>query len=163
MAIEIRSIEERDWASARALRLRSLAADPEAFGSTLAEEQAFDDDVWRTRARSNAEGVATKGVFAIIDGAPVGVAVGVRKSDVVELNALWVAPEARGQHAGRALVEAVCAWARERGVAHVELEVALTSHAAQALYRKLGFAATSRPETTCGARRAPALRMRRVL
>jgi hypothetical protein len=59
------------------------------------------------------------------------------------------------------LIEAVCAWARTLGVAWMELEVALTSHAAQALYRELGFAPTAKPETTCGARRAPALRLRR--
>jgi len=107
--------------------------------------------------------VATTGVFAVEAGVEVGLAVGVRKADAVELNALWVAPEARGHHAGRALVEAVCTWARKCGAARVELEVALTSHAAQALYRELGFELTPQPETTCGVRRAPALRMRRML
>lgn len=162
MTIEIRSIEERDWQLARALRLRSLAEDPEAFASTLPEEDAFDDAIWIARAKSNAEGVATTGVFAIVDGVAAGLAIGVRKADLVELNALWVAPEARGQHAGRALVEAVCAWARACGAHSVELEVALTSHPAQALYRQLGFEPTAKPETTCGTRRAPALRMRRT-
>lgn len=163
MTIEIRTIEERDWRLARALRLRSLAEDPDAFASTLAAEDAFDDAIWITRARSNAEGVATTGVFAVVDGVEAGIAVGVRKADAVELNALWVAPEARGRCAGSALVEAVCTWARTRGVQAVELEVALTSHAAQALYRQLGFAPTANPETTCGTRQAPALRMRREL
>ena len=161
MTIELRTIEERDWELVRALRLRSLAEDPEAFASTLAEEAAFDDAIWIARAKGNAEGVATTGVLAIVDGVAAGLAVGVRKPDAVELNALWVAREARGQHAGRALVEAVCAWARACRVPWLELEVALTSHAAQALYRKLGFELTATPETTCGTRRAPALRMRR--
>jgi ribosomal protein S18 acetylase RimI-like enzyme len=161
MTIELRAIEERDWRLTRALRLRALAEDPDAFASTLGEEAAFDEAIWIARAKSNGEGVATSGVLAMCDGVPVGVAVGVRKGDLVELNALWVAPEARGQRAGQALVEAVCAWARAQGVECVELEVALTSHAAQSLYRKLGFEPTPCPETTCGARRTPALRMRR--
>lgn len=161
MTIEIRTIEEREWQLMRALRLRALGEDPEAFASTLPEEDAFDDAIWIARAKSNAEGVATTGVIASVDGVAAGLAVGVRKADAVELNALWVAPEARGRHAGRALVEAVCAWARTLGVQWVELEVALTSHAAQALYRQLGFEPTAKPEATCGTRRAPALRMRR--
>jgi ribosomal protein S18 acetylase RimI-like enzyme len=161
MTVEIRTIEERDWPLSRALRLRALAEDPDAFGSTLREESAFDDAIWITRVKVSAEGVATTAVLAIVDGVALGMAVGVRKPDMVELNALWVAPEARGHGAGRALVEAVCAWARARGVPWVELEVALTSHAAQALYRQLGFEPTAKPEATCGARRAPALRMRR--
>jgi ribosomal protein S18 acetylase RimI-like enzyme len=159
--VEIRRIEERDWKLARALRLRALAEDANAFASTLAEEDAFGDAIWIARAKSNAEGVATSGMFAIVDGAAAGMAIGVRKPNAVELNALWVAPEARGQHAGRALIEAVCEWARSLGVPWVELEVALTSHAAQALYRECGFELTARPETMCGARRVPALRMRR--
>lgn len=163
MTLELRAIVERDWQLTRALRLRALAEDPDAFAATLADEEAFDDALWIARAKSNAEGVATSGVLAIVDGTPAGVAVGVRKGDLVELNALWVAPEARGRRVGEALVEAVCAWARARGVGCVELEVALTSHAARTLYRKLGFDPTARPETTCGTRRAPALRMRRVL
>ena len=161
MTIELRTIEEREWQLTRALRLRSLAEDPEAFGSTLLEEDAFDDAIWIARAKSNAEGVATTGVLAIVDGTPAGIAVGVHKADAVELNALWVAPEARRRNAGRALVEAVCTWARERGAPWIELEVALTSHAAQRLYRELGFEPTAKPEATCGTRRAPALRMRR--
>lgn len=163
MTLELRTIVERDWQMARVLRLRSLSEDPDAFAATFAVENAFDDASWIARAKWNAEGVATTGVLAFIDGAAVGIAVGVRKADVVELNALWVAPEARGKHVGEALVEAVCAWARARGVGCVELEVALTSHAAQALYRKLGFEPTANPETACGERRAPALRMRRML
>jgi ribosomal protein S18 acetylase RimI-like enzyme len=55
-----------------------------------------------------------------------------------------VTAEARGRGLGRALVEAVIAWARERGAAAIRLDVTDTERArpAAALYRSLGFAPT---------------------
>jgi hypothetical protein len=97
MAIVIRNIEERDWELARALRLRSLAEDPDAFASTLAQEAAFDDAIWIARAKPNAERVATFGVLAVVGGVAAGMAVGVRKPDCVELNALKRAESTRGE------------------------------------------------------------------
>lgn len=110
----MRRIREEDWALARALRLRALADDPDAFAATLAEERARSDEAWKARARSNAEGDVTAGFFALRDGVEVGMIVGVRTGQEIELNALWVAPEARGAGAGRALVAAVGAWASEK-------------------------------------------------
>jgi ribosomal-protein-alanine N-acetyltransferase len=64
--------------------------------------------------------------------------------DTVHLWGMWVAAEARGRGLGRALIEAVLAWARERGAPMVVLEVTDTERAASAaaLYRSLGFAPT---------------------
>jgi ribosomal protein S18 acetylase RimI-like enzyme len=158
----IRRILEQDWAVARALRLRSLACDPDAFAATLDEERALGDAAWQARTRSNAEGSATVGFFAVVDGAEVGMVVGVRNTLGIELNTLWVAPEARGRGAACALVEAVASWAAQAGAARLELEVTECSTAARRLYEKLGFAAMS-GERACGSRQAPALRMRREL
>ena len=84
-----------------------------------------------------------------------------REPATVELNALWVAPAARRQGAARALVLAVCDWARERGAKRVALEVTESSRAALALYRTLGFTDVS--DATCGARGAAARRMEKPL
>jgi GNAT superfamily N-acetyltransferase len=89
-------------------------------------------------------------------------AVGVRQGASVELNALWVAPEARGHGAAAALIEAVEGWATEIGASRLELEVTRSSEAARRLYERLGFATVS-ADRTCGERHAPALRMHRVL
>ena len=158
----IRRVREADWAVARTLRLRALLDSPEAFASTWAEENALADAQWQSRARSNAEGRVTAGFFALLADMEVGLAVGVRRDQAVELNALWVAPEARRHGAGRALIEAVAGWAREVGVDELVLEVTHTSEAALALYRASGFSALPDPGS-CGTRRAPALKMRRLV
>ncbi|HKU36780.1 MAG TPA: GNAT family N-acetyltransferase, partial [Polyangiales bacterium] len=101
MTVRIRRIREEDWAIARALRLRSLLDDPDAFASTWGQENALTEADWRARARSNAEGRTTVGFFALSADREVGAAVGRRRDAVVELNAMWVAPEARRQGAAR--------------------------------------------------------------
>ena len=84
-----------------------------------------------------------------------------REPATVELNGLWVAPGARRSGTARALVDAVCDWARERRARRVALEVTETSLAAIALYRGLGF--TDLSAASCGARRASARRMEKPL
>ena len=55
------------------------------------------------------------------------------------LNDLYVAPIARGLGAARALLDAACAFARERGALGLELETGQDNLAAQALYRSAGW------------------------
>ena len=57
--------------------------------------------------------------------------------ETVLMNDLFVAPEARGQGIGRALIEAVADVARARGAAWVEWSTAPDNHTAQRLYDSL--------------------------
>lgn len=52
---------------------------------------------------------------------------------------LYVAPEARQTGAGRALMQAAHAHARQNGFARLDLSTARTNHQAQALYESLGW------------------------
>lgn len=61
---------------------------------------------------------------------------------VAHLYAMWVAPDARGAGVGRALVEAVAAWARYRGCGRVVLFVTETNQRARGFYEACGFADT---------------------
>ena len=55
------------------------------------------------------------------------------------LNDLYVAPQARRFGAARALLDAACAFARERGALGLELETGSDNITAQALYRSAGW------------------------
>jgi ribosomal protein S18 acetylase RimI-like enzyme len=164
MTLHIRRIRVDDWELARCVRLAALAEAPDSFASTLAEEQAMPDRIWRERALSNAAGTSTIGFLAVLDDVACGIVVGVLSEDArsVVLNALWVVATARRRGIARALVHAVLAWAQERRAEAVTLEVTTVSRAAIALYRSLGFEPLAEAGE-CGARCAPALRMRKAL
>ena len=157
---ELRAIAADDWELAKCVRLAALADAPDAFEATLAEELELTEECWRARARAHAEGQTSRGFFVLRENVPCGMAVGVLDEGArrVTLNAMWVAENVRRRGIARALVQAVCAWARERGAQEVMLAVPQSSRAARALYAALGFQECA--ATTCGARRSPALRMR---
>jgi ribosomal protein S18 acetylase RimI-like enzyme len=131
----IRRLTEEEWPTARALRLRSLLADPRAFGSTHDANAALPDENWQRR-------VATEAWFVAGD---AGVAVGVPLGDDrVELTGMWLDPSARGTGLADALIAEVIAWAEASGGRHLELVVALENDAARRLYERHGFARTGR-------------------
>jgi len=132
----------------RALRLRALADTPMAFGSTLAREQAFAEEVWHERAQRDAAGVDNVTFVAERDGRWLGIVTGLARDPDVphdprpELVAMFVCPEARGSGLGGALVDAVVGWARERRAAGLTLWVTATNTRALALYTRHGFRRT---------------------
>jgi GNAT superfamily N-acetyltransferase len=126
------------WARVRAVRLRALADAPDAFGTTLAEDEARPPASWRSRLE--ARDVAT--FVAVVEGRDVGLAVGAPYDGVAGLFAMWVAPEARRRGVGGALVGAVVEWARGGGHPRVLLDVGVANPAALALYASAGFRPT---------------------
>jgi putative acetyltransferase len=58
---------------------------------------------------------------------------------VAELKRFYVRPEARGGGVAAALLDALVAYGRERGVRTLRLETGDRQHAAMAFYRKHGF------------------------
>jgi len=130
------------WERYRAIRLRALADDPDAFGSTLAREDAFTPAEWRARLAGEAA------VFlAVVAGEDAGTAVGApwrERPGVAGLFGMWVAPAARGRGLGDRLVRAVISWARDGGFARLVLEVGDANANAVRLYERHGFVATGR-------------------
>ena len=144
----IRRIRADESGPLRRLRLQALADAPLAFGSTLAREEAFTDEIWRDRARRGAAG--QDGVtFVAEDGDRwVGLATGLREAgddsrrERFVLVGMFVDPGARGRGVGSGLVQAVAGWARERGAARMYLEVTITNRPAIRLYQGCGFRPT---------------------
>ena len=137
---------EDDWAAFREIRLRSLLESPDAFGSTYGEESSHAEPAWRDWAAGRWRG-GTALAFAVRDrgGAVVGTATGAEyeaEQGVGHLYAMWVAPDARGAGVGRALVDAVIAWARARGCSSLVLSVTETNDGARRFYEACGFADT---------------------
>jgi ribosomal protein S18 acetylase RimI-like enzyme len=129
----------------RDIRLRALEDTPLAFGSTYAREVAFEPAEWERRARDSAAG--ERSVTFVVEPRD-GMAAGAIHDDpaVAHLYGMWVAPEARGSGAGRALVDAVIAWARERGARRLTTSVTEDNDGALRLYERAGFVDTGARE-----------------
>lgn len=145
--MEIIRAGEADWPLVRAVRLRALEADPSAFASTVQREAGFTEEIWRDRIRGSAWFLAMPSEPA---DAPAGMAL-IRPLEPgsnaeFEINAMWVAPELRGQGIGEAMLEATLGAAGSSGARTVRLWVTNGNDGALALYTRRGFRATGRTE-----------------
>ncbi len=66
------------------------------------------------------------------------------RGDQVRVEGVVVTKEAQGKGIGTALMDAVDAWAQQRGYASVRLEVINTNPRARSLYQRLGYVDTKR-------------------
>lgn len=139
----VRRLGPDDWRELRALRLRALADAPDAFGATLAEEEAQPEASW-LRWFGPGDRVV---IVAEVRGRLVGMAAGgPAPSDEPSagLYSMWVEPAARGTGVAGAIVNAVVEWAREAGFPVLGLGVTISNDRAIALYERLGFVDTGR-------------------
>ncbi len=142
MGHSTRRLRTDDHAALRALRLRALAGEPSAFGSTLDREAAFTEATWKDRLRPDAH--PSFGGFDEA-GALVGLAVGLPDAvdaSLAHLVGMWVDPMARGGGLAAELVGLVIDWASACGCRVVRLHVTDGNARAEALYARLGFVRT---------------------
>jgi RimJ/RimL family protein N-acetyltransferase len=135
--MEVRPIREGEGPRLRELRLRALRDAPGAFRSTPELEEPFPPEEWERRGR---------GVLIAEDGADwVGMAGLYVEPDlpaIAKVWGVWVDPRARGQGAGRRLMEGMVELVRSRGHGRAELTVTPDAPEAAALYESLGFRRT---------------------
>ncbi|WOF21488.1 GNAT family N-acetyltransferase [Microbacterium betulae] len=139
--MELQTLDAAGWRVWRALRLRALTEDPDAFGSRLASWTGDGDREDRWRATFAIPGSVH--LVARVHGEPCGMVRGIWADhvDAIELVSLWVAPDVRGRGVATALIDAIEQWAAERaGV--LLLSVAPANVRAIRLYESLGFAAS---------------------
>lgn len=97
--------------------------------------------VFLARWGEEAQGVAT-----------VTTSVGVEYGCAAEIDDLYVLPQARGRGVASALIEAVCAWCRERGCTTILVTVTPEGEAAHGLmgfYQRRGFVHMGRVILEC--------------
>jgi GNAT superfamily N-acetyltransferase len=139
--VEVRRIRADDWRTLRELRLRALRDSPDSFGSRLDTSEARPDAWWQDWARRGADSDETATFLAFDGDRPVGMAGGWRHETQPSATvlAMWVAPEARRGGTGRALLDAVEAWAAAGGAEWTDLSVTDAAPGAQAFYRAAGY------------------------
>ena len=144
MTLFIRRIRADEGPLLRSIRLQALAETPMAFGSTLAEERAYPDALWHERAAGAAAGCDRATFVAERDGCWIGIVTGLARDQGAEplLVSMFVDGNARRTGIGRALVDAVTAWARACGATRLTLWVTSDNYPAVRLYERCGFRAT---------------------
>jgi GNAT superfamily N-acetyltransferase len=144
--VTVRRVRADEWEALREVRLAALEDAPEAFASTLEEESAFADSVWRDRA-SQGSSNATSATFVAADAVGsewLGLAGGFASEDgaEVDLFSMWVRHAARRRGVAVLLIDAVVKWSLDVGARTVGLWVAEGNPAAAELYRRCGFTPT---------------------
>ena len=156
--VRIRRFGPHEWAAYRTLRLRSLADAPNAFGSSLAAEEAWRPELWM--ARLTAAEVSGRDCPLVAESAHSAGSAGTadamlgllwakcdaEDAGIVNLFQMWVAPEARGRGVAAALLDEALAWARSIGAHLVQLGVVCDNSAAMQLYTRTGFHKVGTPE-----------------
>ena len=141
--MRIRTLEPSDVELFYSIRLRGLRENPEAFGSTFAEESAMSAEERRGRFHCTDENFVL-GAFG--EGGPlIGVA-GFYRAAHLKLRhkgfvwGMYVPPESRGRGVGGALLSSVIGRGRSLpGLEQICLDVVTVNGAARRLYLSQGF------------------------
>lgn len=141
-ALTVRTFTPEEWRLYRDLRLHALRESPDAFGSTYAHEAHRSESEWASRLARGVESSWDLPMVAEMNGEPCGLAwarVDENAPEIAHLYQMWVAPTWRRQGVGRALLDAVVAWAQRAGAHTLELNVTSGNGEAIRLYERVGF------------------------
>jgi len=151
-----------DWAEVRELRLRMVTDTPIAFLESREQVLERTEQQWRDRIREQ----ASAGSIRIVAVAPDGRWVGSMSCFLTDgspgyvidprpgapranLVGVFVDPEWRGDAGvADALLDAICAWVREQGLAELYLHVGDINTRARRFYAKRGFRETGVVDAT---------------
>ena len=139
MTVAIRRMTEADLAAVLAI----ATASPEAPRWQRSDYGLFVDVAERPNANLLRAGLVAGASAEVLGFACVSL-LRDREENRAELDSLAVAPAARGQGIGAALVAGVLAWCAGEGARRLHLEVRASNRAALGLYRRLGFCAEGR-------------------
>jgi RimJ/RimL family protein N-acetyltransferase len=141
--MRVRRLEPTEVALLHSFRLRGLKESPEAFGATYEEESTMSEEAVRSRFSCTDENFVV-GAFDE-EGRLLGIAGFFREKRLKArhkgvIYGMYVAPEARGRGAGRALLSAVIERCKSlAGLEQINLDVVTVNEAARNLYLSQGF------------------------
>lgn len=172
--MSVRPSADVPWQTYRDVRLRALRTNPEAFGSSLEREMAFDDARWVERAShpwtllwlpDGDEPAASSGAAPRADGLAglwpaahvvddaaaesLPDALGVRREKLAFVTQVWVEPARRGSGVFDELAHALVHRAREAGIEAMALHVFRSNERAAAAYRRHGFTLVRPASSAC--------------
>ena len=140
--MELRRLASHEADLHRTLRLRALRDAPDSFGEAYTDIAARPIGYWEELTRSVTE-PGRNVMFLACEGHDVlGAAYGLLdrvRSDAGRVGGMWVEPARRGRGVGRALLQEVIGWGRERGLRRLGLWAPGHNPAAIALYTRTGF------------------------
>lgn len=145
--MQIRALKAHEVALHRSLRVRASRDAPDSFGETWAEAERRPLSYWQELTRSVTEPGQHIMFLACEDSAIQGSAYGLIDRDrpsAGRVGGMWVDPRWRRQGIGRALPEAVFAWADDRKFTTLGLWAPAHCPAAVAMYRKMRFHKTGK-------------------
>ena len=144
--IVVRRIRAEEWEAHRALRLKALANDRIAFGSSSERESQYSEAKWREMTEKGAKSTSSYlSVAEVPNCGLVGMAVGALVEGRPWIFGMWVEPAWRGQGTGGALLDSAIAWLHQQRPAQpIYLDVNPRQTAAVRLYESRGFRATGK-------------------
>ncbi len=132
----------------KTIRLRALQDSPTAFSSTYERESKITDEEWLQRSvRWASDG--SIGYIAYEMAKPCGLVICYAEAHdppCAQVLSMWVDPAYRRAGVGRALIEALAAWAKSRGLHNLKLMVTSINRDAVEFYQRIGFRMTGRTE-----------------
>ena len=153
--IEIVSLPVEEWEAYRALRLRGLKEDPQAFGMSYEESVTFPPDRWQSRLREAGK-TRRNWLYFAKEGDQLEGMVGayVNEDDPpyrARIVAMYVIPEQRGRGIAAMLMRAILDALTAEGFQKATLQVNQMQKAAIKMYQRCGFRIVSEARFTTGA------------
>lgn len=133
--ISVRALGAADWQTYREVRLAALRDAPDAFVSTLTQEEALPQQEWQDRMTRSMRLVAQNGTETV-GVASVGDA---EEPATAQVFGLWVSPESRGSGIAGRLVQAAATAARQQGKTQLTYWVGTDNPRAVAFASAFGF------------------------
>ena len=140
--IRVRRIQLGEADLLRQIRLESLREAPYAFGATYDAVVQRNEETWREKADSTAQGSDGATFFVFSDEMPIGMAALLRIPDQAEAGELiqvWVSTEYRGTRAAWNLLDTIFEWAEENHFQRIIAGVTKGNDRALKFYTNYGF------------------------